>query len=70
MKHVCYHILSDLHNRFFNTIEEVQESTKIWQTEGDDHFKIYKICTEDCECEEDAIILDEELISLDMIRRN
>lgn len=68
MKHVCYHILSDLHNEFFDTIDEVKQSAANWQNEGDDHFKVFKISTEDSDSDE--IILDEELIILEEIRKN
>lgn len=68
MKHVCYHILSDLHNEFFNTLEEVENSTKEWIRNGDAHFQIFKLSTE--EVEPDEIILDEELVSLDEVSIN
>ena len=68
MKHICYHILSDLHNEFLNTIEEVKKSTEAWINEGDTHFQIYKLSAE--EVEPDEIMLDEELVSLDEIRKN
>ena len=68
MKHICYHILSDLHNEFLNTIEEVKKSTEAWINEGDAHFQIYKLSAE--EVEPDEIMLDEELVSLDEIRKN
>lgn len=68
MKHICYHILSDKHNQFCDCIEEVKLSTERWEKEGDGHFKVYRISTEDSDS--DDIILDEELISLDEIKSN
>lgn len=68
MKHYAYHILSDHHNTFCDCIEDVKKSTEQWEKEGDEHIKIYRICTEDFDSDE--IILDEELISLDEIRTN
>ncbi len=69
MKHTCYHILSDLHDQFCNSIDEVKISTEKWEKEGDGHFKVFRICTEE-QVDSDEIILDEELISLDEIRKN
>jgi len=68
MKHVCYHILSDLHNEFLDSMEEVKNITKEWLSEGDAHFQVYKLSAE--EVEPDEIILDEELVSLDEISIN
>ena len=68
MKHVCYHILSDLHNEFMNSIEEIKTTTAKWLQEGDGHFHVYKLSAE--EVEPDEILLDEELVSIDEISKN
>lgn len=68
MKHICYHVLSDLHNEFLDTLEEVKQNTQAWVSEGDAHFKVYRLSA--VEVEPDEIFLDEELISLEVERKN
>ncbi len=69
MRHTCYHILSDLHDQYCSTIEEVKKATELWRREGDDHFKIFKISTKEG-LDADELMLDEKLISLNEIRKN
>jgi len=63
MKQITYHIVTDQHNQYLNTQQEVKNTIEQWDIDEDSNIKIFRIITE--EIGYDEIELDEEIFALD-----
>ena len=68
MKHTCYHVLTEKHDKFLDSLDDARIIAEKWKSEGDSHFQVYKISTE--EVGSDEIILDEVVVPLGEIFKN
>jgi hypothetical protein len=67
MQHFCYHIVTDHHDQYQNTLEETKNLVAKWKEEGDSDFHVYLITTEEVE---DVILVDEVCVQVDQIFSN
>ena len=62
MTHITYHVLTDKHDQYLDSLEAAKDITTDWKNAGESNIKIYKITAE--EVEPDVILLDEKPVQL------
>ena len=61
MKHTYYHVSTDRHSEYLNSLKEAKSIAAKWKNEGDSQIKISKTKKKEYG---DTIFLDEEIIPL------
>lgn len=61
MTHTTYHVLTNKHDKYLNTLKDARKAAKQWKVDGDKSIKIFKITTEEV-IGTDEILLKEEAV--------
>ena len=54
MRHIYYHVSTDQHNAYLDSLEEAKSIATKWNNEGDSHIQMFKTTKkEEGNCQED-----------------
>ncbi len=67
MKHIYYHVSTDKHNAYLDSLEDAKSIATKWNNEGDSNIQVFKTKKRE---EGDVINLGEESLSLKEIFKN